>query len=546
MFLSPFCSAFTVAIDSIIIRNRKAQRSMKRIDVVRQQRAIPLLNELLFSVIDAKPEDPLAYLIDALEKVATDVKQAKGRLAELVRSRKQLNETLTVAKRHHKPAGLTLLLHASGGNSGGAARHPLLHDLYHSDALLHCAPPPPEEGVSNQELPAAEGKASNVTSGIILPPLTTTAAVPSAVPQSPEKAKDFSNETGDDHPRRRPELRIESAVSSASRWDAQMNAAFKSPLPTDALQALYSAAEAIRGGLTAPPLSGIEVLLVSAVHATNSFTAVTPRSRSGAATPRASSGVNSVHVSPVRHHRTPAAAYPLLQFLIDSDTAMMHKVPGLVALMSAAAAESDSNAVDPQTGGKDAAYVNFQPLDYLRLACDVSSVAGHFSALEVLFQTTALSRRASSSVDNEGVATPPIVVAQDQRVVPETQNVAHSLAAVAAAASHPLPYLDFLVAASQQQRPGTTADPQSPSSQASTTTFSSSTNNITRLLQPFVDASPSSFPFLGRLLTIMRDDGDAGNASGSHAEASTPYLRLLAEIVEQHQSDGSLLRLLES
>jgi hypothetical protein len=514
---------------------------MKRIDIVRQQRAIPLLNELLFSVIDSKPDDPLAYLIDALEKVATDVKLAKGRLSELVRGRKQLNETLLVAKRHHKPAGLTLLLHASGGSSG-PARHPLLHDLYHNDALLHAAPPA-VKGVGADDRSSevnAEERQSNAA--VILPPLSAAVATPSDTGGA--RPDDTYEEPTSSSARRPLELRIQCAVSTTP-WDAQVNAALKSPIPTDALRALYSAAEAARGGQTALPLSGIEVLLVSAVHATNSFTAATPRNRSAAATPRASSGgIDTVYVSPVRQSRQ--SPFPLLRLLIDSDTAMMHKVPCLLALTSAAESVVAGAESASANTSIDAAFTNFQPLDLLRLACDVSSVAGHFSALEVLFQTKALSRK-SSSADSHSIAVPLTANTQPvSKCTMSSQPVAHSLAAVAAAASHPLPYLDFLVAASQQ-RPGTTGDPSLPSSpgsdglpssHASTTTFSCSTNNITRLLKPFVDASPASFPFLGRLLAILRDD-----AGTSDSSETTPYLRMLADIVEEHQTAASLLRL---
>jgi hypothetical protein len=515
---------------------------MKRIDIVRQQRAIPLLNELLFSVIDSKPDDPLAYLIDALEKVATDVKLAKGRLSELVRGRKQLNETLLVAKRHHKPAGLTLLLHASGGSSG-PARHPLLHDLYHNEALLHAAPPAVKGVGADDRSTVVNAEERQSNAAVILPPLSAAVATPSDVGGA--RPDDTYEEPTSSSARRIPELRIQCAVSTAP-WDAQVNAALKSPIPTDALRALYSAAEAARGGQTAPPLSGIEVLLVSAVHATNSFTAATPRNRSAAATPRASSGgIDTVYVSPVHQSRR-LSPFPLLRLLIDSDTAMMHKVPCLLALTSAA--ESVVAGVESASANtsNDAAFTNFQPLDFLRLACDVSSVAGHFSALEVLFQTKALSRK-SSSADSHSIAVPLTVSTQPlSECIMSTQPVAHSLAAVAAAASHPLPYLDFLVAASQQ-RPGTTGDPSLPSSpgsnglpssHASTTTFSCSTNNITRLLKPFVDASPASFPFLGKLLTILCDD-----AGTSDSSETTPYLRMLADIVEEQQSATSLLRL---
>lgn len=507
---------------------------MQRIDIVRQQRAIPLLNELLFSVLDAKPADPLEYLVDVLERIATDVVSAKGRLAELVRSRKQLNETLTVARRHRKPVGLTLLLHASGsGGSGvGPGCHPILQEMYLNDACFRPAAPRPTAAGTATEAVAAEPPRSGA--GVLLAPVERNATPVDRVDEQTTPSPAAVDHTGcEAKPAVEPAQ--EAAEPRASeddvlsvRWAAQVSDALKSPMPTDAFHALHKCVTEREDR----SCGGVEVLLVSAARSTDPFwSATVSPHRSRSVSP--SKPVASLVVeSPTRHRTT--VHFPLLALLLPSG----EEECSFPLLRSLTAPEVDAGVVvgNQQPTKTLIDRVLYAPLECLRLACEESSVAGVFGALALVFQSVATGSSDGSNTGEGGDAP------QGGECDAENQQPANScLQTVAAASQHHLPYLSLLVAASVSRGDDLGVEPVVCGSECgvdATTPHapvSGHTNAVVRLLKPFVDSSPDAFPFLGRLVAMISSEAENERCA---AGCYWPHLALLASISEEDLKHG--------
>lgn len=128
---------------------------MNRLELVRQQRYVPILNEMLFALLHEKPDDPLAFLIQYTEALQIEVGSARGRMIRNQRKQQQKQQ-----QEEDEKAKAALLATAPSANAalvGAVARQDeedeegLLEAQRTIAAVVVGVPPPQVVAVQQQQ-----------------------------------------------------------------------------------------------------------------------------------------------------------------------------------------------------------------------------------------------------------------------------------------------------------------------------------------------------------------------------------------------------------
>lgn len=129
---------------------------MNRLELVRQQRYVPILNEMLFALLHEKPEDPLAFLIQYTEALQIEVGSARGRMIR--NQRKQQQKQQQEEDEKAKAALLATVPSANVALVGAVARQDeegLLEAQRTIAAVVVGVPPPQVVAVQQQQQEAS-------------------------------------------------------------------------------------------------------------------------------------------------------------------------------------------------------------------------------------------------------------------------------------------------------------------------------------------------------------------------------------------------------